>query len=158
MSRSHDDVTLQRFLDGALDAAAADAFRTRLAAEPALRQELAAAQRLRAGFVAGHADAVRAPAGFTAAVLAAARRLPDRQQLERQDLVERVARTCRRLLLAAAVLFCAGLVSQSGLFEGTGGKLEAAPDEIRSEMERLDARIRAGLEPAREPSQRGEQR
>ncbi|MBL9077362.1 MAG: hypothetical protein JNL08_07660 [Planctomycetes bacterium] len=149
MSRSNDDLTLQRFLDGALDATAANAFRARLAGEPELRRRLAQAQQVRAGFVAARDDAPRAPAGFAAGVLAAVRRLPDRVQLEQlerqQEQGDRIVRLCRRLLVAAAALFAVGLVWHSGLFDSRSDRLEAAPDEIRCEMERLDAKVRAGL-------------
>jgi len=146
MNQTHaDSKTLHRFLDGELDAAASAAFRTRLLAEPELRQLLAAEQQLRGGFVAARAEVVAAPAGFTAGLLAAVRRLPSRDQLEQQEVGERVVRLCRRLLVAAVILFGLGLVWHSGLLDAHTDKLEAAPDEIHSEMERLDARIRAGL-------------
>lgn len=144
MNLSNDDrKNLHRFLDGELDAAAAAAFRERMAADPELRGELAGERALRAGFVAARADVVVAPTGFTAGVLASVRRLPARDQIERQEVGDRVVRLCRRLLLAAAVLFGLGLVWHSGLFEERADRLEAAPDEIQREMERLDALIRA---------------
>lgn len=144
MNLSHDDQkTLHRFLDGELDAAAAAAFRTRLQASPELRRHLAAEQQLRGGFVAARGDAMAPPAGFAAGVLAAVRRLPSRDQLEQQEVGERVVRLCRRLLVAAVLLFGLGLVWHAGLLEARNDKLEAAPDEVQSEMERLDALIRA---------------
>jgi anti-sigma factor RsiW len=148
MNPSPDDMTLHRFLDGELDAAAAGAFRARLAAEPALRERLAVEQRVRSGFTGARAEATAAPAGFTAGVMAAVRRLPDRgtleQQVAQQDLADRIVRLCRRLLIAAAVVFGLGLLWHSGLFDDHADRLEAAPDELRLELERLDARIRAG--------------
>lgn len=163
MTSSHDDLkSLHRFLDGELDAAANAALRARLAAEPELRQLLAGEQRLRDGFAAARTPVVAAPAGFTAGVLAAVRRLPSRDQLELQEVGDRIVRLCRRLLIAAAVLFGLGLVWHSGLLDAHTDKLEAAPDEIRSEMERLDARIRAGLpdsgNPAAQRTERNEER
>jgi anti-sigma factor RsiW len=151
MNQSHDDTrNLHRFLDGELDATAAAALRTRLAAEPDLRRQLAAEQAMRGGFATVRAAAVTPPAGFTAEVLAAVRRLPARDQIEQQDTAERVVRLCRRLLLAAAVLFGLGLVWHSGLLDAHSDKLEAAPDEIRSEMQRLDAMIPTLGGPGRE--------
>ena len=71
------------------------------------------------------------------------RQLPARDRLEQQEVGDRVVRLCRRLLLAAAVLFGLGLVWHSGLLDTRSDQLEAAPDEIHQEMERLDALIRA---------------
>jgi anti-sigma factor RsiW len=142
MNQSHDDLkTLQRFLDGELQAAASAALRTRLAAEPELRRQLAAEQRQRDGFVAARANPAVAPAGFAASVLAAVRQLPGREQIEQQEVAERVVRLCRRVLLAAALVFGIGLAWHSGLLDSHSDKLEAAPDEIESEMKRLDALI-----------------
>lgn len=142
MSLPNDERTLQRFLDGQLDPAAAAAFRSALASDAALRERVETERRLRAGFAA--ARGTTAPAGFTAGVMAAVRRLPGRDVLEQQDVGDRIVRLCRRLLIAAAVLFGIGLVWHSGLFDVSTSRLEAAPDEIQREMERLDALIRAG--------------
>ncbi|MBL8727435.1 MAG: hypothetical protein JNM25_03320 [Planctomycetes bacterium] len=159
MNPSRDDLqNLHRFLDGELDAAAAAAFRTRLAAAPDLRRQLAAERALRDGFVAARGGVVAAPTGFTADVLAAVRRLPSRDQLEQQEVADRVVRLCRRLLLAAAVLFGVGLVWHGGLFDAQTDKLEAAPDEIHREMERLDALILEGALDRGGPDRGGSER
>jgi anti-sigma factor RsiW len=140
-----DERLLHRFLDGALAGEEAVACRSRLAAEPALRQGLAGLQQLRAAFAEARQPVMAAPAGFTAGVLAAARRLPTQVELREAGDWDAVAgpgmvRLCRRLLLAAAVLFGLGLLSQSGLFgDGRADTLQAAPDEVHREMQRLDA-------------------
>src|SRR5262245_46257659 len=100
-----DELLLHRFLDGEMDSAQAVAFEARLAAEPRLRRHLEDASALRAGFAAADAGAPAPRAGFTAGVLAAARCLPDRQQLKRDDVMADFVRACRRVLIAAAVLF-----------------------------------------------------
>ncbi len=54
----------------------------------------------------------------------------------------KLARRNRRLLLAAALLAGLGCAWHAGLFERErAATLEAAPDEVQREMERLDARI-----------------
>lgn len=151
MNQSPDDTKiLHRFLDGELDAAAAAALRARLAAEPDLSRSLAAEQILRGGFAAARATAIAPPAGFTAGVLAAVRQLPARDQIEREEVADRVVRLCRRLLVAAAIVFGLGLVWHSGLLDARSDKLEAAPDEIRTEMQRLDSLIPTLDGPGRE--------
>jgi hypothetical protein len=91
-----------------------------------------------------------ADAGFTAKVLAATRRLPDRQALERADIGEGIARFCRRLLVAAAIVVGLGFLWHSGILDGgilhggRAGTLEAAPEEIQEELQRLDALIESG--------------
>ncbi|MBX3462214.1 MAG: hypothetical protein KF830_03510 [Planctomycetes bacterium] len=157
MTQPHDHRTLQRFLDGELDAAAAAAFQTRLAHDPALRQRLAEEQQWRRGFAGARAAATVPPADFATGVLAAVRRLPDRALLRQLDAQAeqgaRSVRLCQRLLLAAAVLFGLGLLWHGGLLDRHSDRLEAAPDEIQAELERLDARIRAGgLDPAVPPA------
>jgi len=52
---------------------------------------------------------------------------------------------CRRLLVAAAVLFGLGLLWHAGVFgEGRGDSLQAAPGDVQREMDRLDVRIQDG--------------
>jgi anti-sigma factor RsiW len=141
MTPDRDERVLQRYLDGELPADDGD-FGKRLMADPAMRERLAEAQALRAGFRAAKApsrDAISAPAGFTAKVVAAARSLPSRQQLEQADVLQTAVRLCRRVLLAAALVAGAGLLWHVGLFDrGLDDTLQAAPDEIQQEMDRLD--------------------
>jgi anti-sigma factor RsiW len=145
MNQSHEDLkNLHRFLDGEFDAAATAAFRARLAAAPELRRQLEAERAQREAFAAARQGVVVVPAGFTSDLLAAVRRLPSRDQLEQQEAGDRVVRLCRRLLLAAMFLFGLGLVWHSGMFDAQSDKLEAAPDEVHREMERLDALILEG--------------
>jgi anti-sigma factor RsiW len=145
MKLSHsDELLLHRFLDGEIAAAEVAAFEARLGAEPLLRQRLEQQRALRAGFAAhreGGAVPATAPAtGFTARVLAAARRLPSRQQMDLLEAANAWVRTCQRLLVAAAIVFGIGMAWHSGLFDGgRADTLQAAPDEIEQEMKRLDS-------------------
>jgi hypothetical protein len=141
MTLSHDDrMLLQRHLDGALDRGASAAFAARATAEPELAQALEAERALRIGFAAARGEARRAPATFTANVLAAVRRLPSRELLEQQDVAAHAVRLCRRLLLAAAVIAGLGLVWQSGLVHTpAAAPLQASPGDVLREIERLDA-------------------
>jgi anti-sigma factor RsiW len=149
MKLSHqDELLLQRHLDGELDPAAAAAFHARLAAEPALARALDDARALRTGFLAGREFAMRPPASFTAAVLAAARGLPGREQLQRMDLAASGIRICRRLLVAAAVVAGIGLLWQAGLVRlGTPAVLQASPGEMQRVIDELDAVHNSGAVP-----------
>lgn len=149
-----DERLLHRFLDGELPDQEAAACRTRLEsgleADAVLRQGLQELQQMRRVVAAARAPLVAAPAGFTAGVLAAARRLPSREQMQKLE-VEQAAvgqglmTLCRRLLIAAAVLFCVGLAWQSGLFgDRRADTLQAAPGDVQREMDRLDALIQSG--------------
>lgn len=95
---------------------------------------------------AATASARRPRADFTAGVLAAARQLPTRQQLQQADEVGSAMVFCRRLLFAAALLGALGLLWRSGLIAvGHGADtLQAAPDDVRHEIDRLDALLRSG--------------
>jgi anti-sigma factor RsiW len=148
---SHDERQLQRYLDGALDPAAAAAFAARLQGDDALRQRHDEAVAMRGLFTAAAAATPRRPrADFTAGVLAAARQLPTRQQLQQADEVGAAMAFCRRLLFAAALLGALGLLWRSGLATigatiGHGADtLQAAPDDVRQEIDRLDALLHSG--------------
>lgn len=145
----HDEQNLHRLLDDALSPAEAAALRLRLEAEPALRRHYEAAQRLRAGFAAVRATGAVAPVGFTAGVLAGVRRLPSRQELEEREVGDSIVRLCRRLLVAAALVFGLGFAWRCGLLDGSrSNTLEAAPDKVQREtqreLDRLDALIQSG--------------
>jgi anti-sigma factor RsiW len=142
MTISHaDSLLVQRFLDGELSPEAGAALRARLAAEPDLAAAVEAARALRVPFAAAKA-APGAPAGFAGRVVAAVRQLPSRAQLEGAEAAAVVLRVCRRVLVAAAVLFAVGLAMRSGWLElGLGAPLQAAPDEVQSELQRLDRLI-----------------
>lgn len=141
-----DSLLLQRYLDGELDATAAAACRARLEREPALQQALAAEQVLRGAFRAARGDALVAPAGFAQRVLAGVRQLPARAELEAAAAASTVQRLCRLVLVAAAVLFCAGLAVRAGWLQtGFGAGLQAAPDEVADELQRLDQKARERL-------------
>ncbi len=139
-----DQQLLQRLLDGELSPEATATLEARLLAEPALRAGLERERGLRAGFVAGRPTAMAAPAGFAAGVMAAVRRQPSRRELVAEQAAVDLGQMCRRILIAAAILIAVGLAWHSGLFAGRAhDQLQAAPDEIRHEMERLDALIQA---------------
>ena len=147
MKLTHDDeLMLHRFLDGEMDSAQAVAFEARLAAEPRLRRHLDDARALRAGFAEAHVGGPAPRAGFTAGVLAATRCLPSRQQLKRDEVVAELVRTCRRVLIAAAVLLGLSLALHAGLVNSRrSDTLEAVPSaEVQQEIERLDALIKSG--------------
>jgi len=134
-----DSLSLQRYLDREMSTEQAEAFRRRLAAEPALRAAAAEREAIADGFALARQDVRRAPAGFASAVLAEVRQLPARVQLEAAATAAVVLRVCRRVLIAAAVLAGVALAVQAGLFEtGLGEQLQAAPDEVQAEMQRLD--------------------
>ncbi len=145
----HDEQVLHRLLDGVLPPAEAVAFHQRLEAEPDLRREFETLQRLRAGFAAVRATGVVAPAGFTATVLAGARRLPSRQEMEQSEVSEGIVRLCRRLLVAALIVFGFGFAWHFGGFDNAhSDTLEAAPDKVQREtmqreLDRLDALIQS---------------
>lgn len=140
---------LHRFLDGAMGGDEVVAFRTRVEAEPQLRQELQALQQQQRAFQDARQPVVAAPAGFTAGVLAAARRLPNRTELHESEASEGMRRLCRRLLIAAALLFGLGLAWHVGVFgDDRADTLQAAPGDVKREMDRLDALIQAGSVPA----------
>lgn len=135
-----DSLLLQRYLDRELPADAAEAFRRRLDADPELAAAAAAHGVFAAGFAAARRDVRVAPAGFAHKVLAGVRQLPARAQLEAEATSAVVVRVCRRVLLAAVVLFAMGLALRSGLLDGGfGEQLQAAPEEVEAEMQRLDA-------------------
>ncbi|MCC7398497.1 MAG: hypothetical protein IT455_15610 [Planctomycetes bacterium] len=141
MNPNPEDLLLQRYLDGELDAAARAACDARLLTEPQLRQRLDSLRGFAAGFAAMRAEGRRAPAGFTAAVVAAARRLPSRQELQQADVTAGAVAFCRRLLLAAAILTVGALGFHFGLFRHQPSTLQATPDEVQQEMDRLDSLV-----------------
>ncbi len=141
-----DSLLLQRYLDREMPTDQVEAFRRRLAAEPALRAAAAEREAIAAGFAAARQDVRRAPAGFVVGVLAEVRQLPARVQIEAAESSAVVLRVCRRVLLAAAIVAGIGLVLRTGLFEtGFGEQLHAGPEEIQTEMNRLDE-IAKGLD------------
>ena len=142
----NDERLLYRFLDGELTADEAAACRARLESEPLLRQGLDELRDRASGFLTARAEAIAAPAGFTAGVLAAVRRLPDREALRASEVEPRLIVLCRRLLIAAAIVVGIGLVFHSGLFTGSSADtLQATPAEVEREMQRLDELIKSGV-------------
>lgn len=140
-----DELHLQRWLDGELSPPEAAAFEARVAAEPLLRRRAEAARGLRHAFAGARAAVMRPSATFTTDLLAAARRLPSRDQLQQADLAASAVAFCRRLLLAAAVLAVAGFSWHAGCSEHAGPEtLQASPDEVLREMQRIDAGIERG--------------
>lgn len=147
MSLSHrDELQLQRYLDGELPPDDAAAFTARLAAEPAVRRRHDEARALRAGFAAARSEGRRAPAGFTAGVLAAARHLPAREEMQQLDVAAGGASFCRRMLLAAAVLGALGFLWRSGLVtDRSSDTLQATPADVQREIDRLDDLLKADV-------------
>jgi len=147
----NDERLLYRFLDGELTADEAVACRARLECEPLLRQCLEELRDRASGFATARAEANAAPAGlapagFTTGVLAAVRRLPDREALRAAELTPHLVVLCRRLLIAAAIVIGLGLLWQTGLFTGRGADtLQARPGEMEQEMQRLDEIIKSGI-------------
>ncbi|MGC6489276.1 MAG: hypothetical protein ACON4Z_16640 [Planctomycetota bacterium] len=145
MSLSHDERMIQRYVDGELSESDAAAFAARLLREPSLREQVAVLESL-----SGHmapAAAPRAPAGFTADVLTAVRRLPERDQLAQDEVAAGAVRLCARVLVAAAVVLALGLAWHAGLMDAGGADtLEAAPAAVEQELERLDQLILESME------------
>jgi anti-sigma factor RsiW len=138
-----DEKMLHRFVDGELSGAVLADCQQRLAAEPALRQRLHDLQGLRECFAAGRREQVLAPAGFTADLMAAIRRRTLEQSWRREE-ENRLVPLCRRLLLAAAVLVGLAALWLSGIVRDQSPRnLEAAPDVVQREMQRLDRLIQA---------------
>jgi len=66
-----------------------------------------------------------------------------------------IEQTCRRVLVAAAVVVAGAALWASGLFgKGPDKRLEAAPDAVMRAMQQLDAGIQDLQQPAREPQRR----
>lgn len=150
-----DQSLLQRHLDGELPADAAAAFAARLLAEPDLARAAEAARAGRALLRAAAGPARQPSARFAAGVVAAARQLPSRQQLEQADLATAALRVCRQLLIAAAVLAAFGALWHAGLIgPARMDTLQASPGVLEQEIRQLDARIQAGAVPP-PPVERG---
>lgn len=148
MSPSRDDLMIQRYVDGELPEAEAAAFAARMLQEPSLRERVEELQQFVSGFAGD--DAVAAPAGFTANVLTEVRRLPERAELEQMDLAAGAVKLCTRVLLAAALILGLGLAWHAGLLDGNrADTVEAAPDAIEKEMDRLDQLILESMEEPR---------
>ena len=148
MSPSRDDLMIQRYVDGELPEAEAAAFAARMLQEPSLRERVEELQQFASGFAGD--DAVAAPAGFTANVLTEVRRLPERAELEQMDLAAGAVKLCTRVLLAAALILGLGLAWHAGLLDGNrADTVEAAPDAIEQEMDRLDQLILESMEEPR---------
>ncbi|MCR9244712.1 MAG: hypothetical protein NXI31_06755 [bacterium] len=140
----NDQRLLQKYRDGELAGSEAEALKARLSNEPGLAAGLAELDELARGFVSGREATFAAPAGFTAGLLAEVRQLPDRIQMAEAEVAGSALVMCRRLLLAAAVLFGLGLCWHAGLFDnGRNETLEADPAEVQREMERLDELVRS---------------
>jgi anti-sigma factor RsiW len=139
-----DERRLHRFLDGELDAPAQQLLRTRLLAEPLLQARLRELEAVRALFAADRGERPPAPKGFTSDVLAAVRQQTLEQGWRRNvDDDSDLIRLCRRILVAAALLFSLAAVIQSGLLQSRSSVVEAGPDRIRAECRRLDELISA---------------
>lgn len=144
----NDPMLVQRHLDGALDAAAAAAFTARLRAEPELARAVADAAAQRDLLRAAAGPGRRASPRFAAGVVAAARALPTRLQLQQADAVAAAVRTCRRVLLAAAAVAVVGALWHAGLLGGRApATLQASAGEMDAAIRQLDERIQTGAVP-----------
>jgi anti-sigma factor RsiW len=145
-----DELQLQRYLDDRLNPAERAAFAARLLADPALQAAETAARSLRTAFAAARTEVRTPSSAFTANVLAAARRLPARHELQQADLAAGAVATCRKLLLAALLLAGLGLLWHSGLaHDQEPADLQAAPGDVQREIERLDRLLESGAVPPR---------
>jgi hypothetical protein len=135
---------VHRFVDGVMSDREAHEFRRRLENEPELRLELQGLENALAGFVAGRATGVQAPPDFTRRLMRAVH-LSANDPSWREHVLDdgQVVRWCRRILLVAAALLFAAAVWRIGLLPGQKpDTLQAAPDVLQLEMQRLDERIR----------------
>jgi anti-sigma factor RsiW len=139
--REEDVHAVARYVDGEMAHDDRVAFESRLAADPGLASEVEELAGLRRMFAPERVTQGPAPSsGFRARVLAevaghTAERGPERETF---DVF------CRRIVVAAALLFGLGVLVFAGLLRRADtGRLEASPAEIHKEMDRLDALIRA---------------
>ncbi|MBM3973573.1 MAG: hypothetical protein FJ301_05680 [Planctomycetes bacterium] len=143
-----DDSLLQRHLDGELPADAAAAFAARLLVEPELARAVDAARAQRALLRTAAGSARQPSARFAAGVVAAARQLPTRQQLEQADLVATAIRVCRQVLVAAAIVAAVGALWHAGMIGPTRtDTLQASPGALEQDIHQLDIRIQSGAVP-----------
>ena len=145
MSLSRDERMVQRYVDGELSEPAAAAFATRLLREPGLREQVSALQSLTSHMLPPAPSS--APDGFTADVLTAVRRLPERVQLEQAEVAAGAVQLCVRVLIAAALVLGLGLAWHAGLLApGVADTLEAGPPTVEQELQRLDELILESME------------
>ena len=143
-----DRILLQRHLDGELAAAVAAAFAERLRSEPELARAAADAAAQRDLLRAAAGPGRRASPRFAAGVVAAARALPTRLQLQQADAVAAAVRTCRRVLLAAAAVAAVGALWHAGLLGGSApATLQASAGDVDQAIRQLDERIQSGAVP-----------
>jgi hypothetical protein len=143
-----DQSLLQRHLDGELPADAAAAFAARMLAEPELARAADAARAQRAALKAAAGAGFAPSPRFAAGVLAGARALPTRQQLEQADLAATAIRLCRSALLAAAIVAAIGALWHAGMIgPSPADTLQAAPGAVEQEIRLLDAQIQSGAVP-----------
>ncbi len=134
------DVLIHRYVDGELNGVECAAFEQRLSAEPELQHAVDEARAYVGLFSAERDAATPCPTdGFQSRVVETVRRLPVGEPGGGGDSAE-VQQLVRRILVAAVILFSLGFLVYAGLLRQTDeAELIAAPDEIKSEMERIDA-------------------
>ena len=146
-----DRLLAQRYVDGELHGEDLTRCEQRLLRDSALRACIDDFRGLRTLFAASRAQgpAPAPAAGFVAAVLTQVRRLPSRAELlaeprERGEVEQvelLVARTGRRLLAAAALIFALALLIVSGALRPVGGRaVEASKNDVRKLIEQIQAR------------------
>ena len=138
------DLRIARYVDGEMPATERPDFEHDLDHDPALAVRVEELRGLRALFAAERTAAVPVPAdGFAAGVLDAIRRQP--LPADHGDELLPVVRAARVVTAAAAAVVIFGLTLLaivSWADDGSGGDLVASPDEVRTEIQQLDAAIR----------------
>ncbi len=155
--KESNEILAARYVDGEMSADEGHSFQKRLAREPGLQASVHKVEEVRAWFRRSrHQPLIPPNPLFTGSVIAAARRLPTRDELLAQDIQEHdyeseLVTYARRISLAAAVVFGLCLLLFGTLqVQPDAAQLVASPDRVRLEMERLDRAIRAetaGVEP-----------
>ena len=150
-------IVRQKVLDRILRGVPEDeraSFLRRLEREPGLQAAVSELEELRAWFGGDRGQSpMPASRGFSASVLAAARRLPTREELRELDIQERDDQTdlvnyARRISFAAAMLIGVALLLFVTAQVSVTTQVEATPLRVEQTMERLDEAIRAESERA----------
>ena len=136
------DLLVQRYLDGVLDAGTRAGFEARLGRDPSLRAIVDGFSSVRRAFRVTAAETPPRPsAGFQSRVLARAAITTEvsSPQVDAAD----VLRWARRALIAAMVIAVLSLLVLSGaMHRADDGRLQASEADVQKAMTDLDARMR----------------
>lgn len=143
-----DKTLAARYADGEMTGLERAGFEARLAKEPELQAVVSEVESLRGWFRGGRDEPlVPASPGFKASVLAAARRLPTRDELLTQeaalDRESELVDWSRRISLAAALVFGVSMLWFMSVRLSGPTVLYADENALQREIERLDEEIRA---------------